>query len=193
MTSIALFHSVLGVRQGVVDAAAQLHGAGHQVRVVDQYYGRVFDDHRKASAFAESIGYPALMRRAVEAVEDLADGFVAAGFSNGAGMSEFVATHRSVSGVLMLSGALALDVIGVDRWPTGVPGQIHYTVGDPFRHQNAIDAVVAKAGEANATISIFDYPGSGHLFTDASLPDQFDPDATELLWERVLAFGPLTN
>lgn len=108
MTSIALFHSVLGVRQGVQDAADRFRQAGHNVRIIDQYGGRVFDDYEEASAFAESIGYPTLMQQAVDAVQDLPDGFVVAGFSNGGGMSEYVATQRPVSGVLMLSGALAL-------------------------------------------------------------------------------------
>ena len=143
MASIALFHSVLGVRTGVLDAAGRLRSAGHDVQVVDQYGGRVFDDYKEASAFAESIGYPVLMQRAADAVQDLPDGFVAAGFSNGGGMSEYVATRRPVAGVLMLSGALALDMIGVEQWPAGMPGQIHYTVDDPFRNQDGIDAVPA--------------------------------------------------
>jgi dienelactone hydrolase len=104
MVRIALFHSVLGVRPGVHDAADRFRRSGHDVTVVDQYEGRVFDDYAEASRFAESIGYPILMRRAEEAVKDLPDGFVAAGFSNGGGMAEYVATRRSVSGVLMLSG-----------------------------------------------------------------------------------------
>ena len=193
MTSIALFHSVLGVRHGVLDAADRLRSAGHEVRVVDQYEGRVFDDYPEASAFAGSIGYPALMERAAEAVADLPDGFVVAGFSNGGGMAEYVATQRSVSGVLMLSGALALDMIGVQRWPAGVPGQIHYTVGDPFRNQDGINAVLTAAREAAVDMDMFDYPGDGHLFTDASLPEEFEAAATEILWERVLAFSALTD
>ncbi len=48
------------------------------------------------------------MERAAAAVEHLPDGFIAAGFSNGGGMSEYVATRRDVAGVLMLSGALPL-------------------------------------------------------------------------------------
>ena len=94
MTQIALFHSVLGVRPGVIDAAERLRAAGHEVEVVDQYGGRVFDDYDEASAHAETIGYPVLMDRAVAAVEHLRDGFVAAGFSNGGGMAEYVATQR---------------------------------------------------------------------------------------------------
>lgn len=193
MTSIALFHSVLDVRHGVLEAANRLRSAGHDVRVVDQYEGRVFDDYIEASAFAGSIGYPALMQRAAEAVADLPDGFVVAGFSNGGGMAEYVALQRSVSGVLMFSGALAPDLIGLERWPAGGPGQIHYTINDPFRNQDGIDAVLAAAREADVDMAMFDYPGNGHLFTDASLHEEFDADATELLWERVLAFSALSD
>jgi len=61
------------------------------VLVVDQYDGRVFDDYDQAEPYAQSIGYPELMRRAAAAVEGLPDGFVVAGFSNGGGMSEYLA------------------------------------------------------------------------------------------------------
>ena len=106
MTDIALFHSVLGVRPGVTEAADRLRSAGYKVLVVDQYDGHLFDDYDEADKFAQGIGYPALMGRAAQAVEDLPDGFITAGFSNGGGMAEFVATVRPVAGVLMLSGVL---------------------------------------------------------------------------------------
>lgn len=80
MTNIALFHSVLGVRPGVAVAADRFRAAGHDVLVVDQYAGRVFDDYNEAGEFAQAIGYPALMERAAEAVQGLSDGFIAAGF-----------------------------------------------------------------------------------------------------------------
>lgn len=188
MADIALFHSVLGVRPGIKDAAVRLREAGHQVLVVDQYDGRVFDDYTAADAFAQNIGYPALMRAAAAAVEDLPDGFIAAGFSNGGGMSEYVASQCPVSGVLMLSGAMPLDMLGVESWPAGVPVQIHYTVGDPFRRQEGIDALVSQIRASGSSVESFDYDGSGHLFTDASLPVEYDGQATELLWQRVLTF-----
>jgi dienelactone hydrolase len=188
MTQIALFHSVLGVRPGVLDAAQRLRAAGHPVEVIDQYDGRVFDDYQEASAFAEGIGYPELMRLAVEKVAQLPDGFIAAGFSNGGGMSEFVATQRRVSGVLMLSGAMPLDLIGLSAWPEGVPAQIHYTLDDPFRRQDGIDRLAASIEAAGAILERFDYPGAGHLFTDESLPAEYDGSSADLLFRRVLAF-----
>lgn len=188
MADIALFHSVLGVRPGVHDAADRLRAEGHDVLVVDQYDGRVFDDYEEAGEFAGSMGYPSLMGIAESAVSDMPDGFIAAGFSNGGGMAEFVATRREVRGVLMLSGALDLGMIGVAAWPKGVPAQIHYTIDDPFRTQAGIDAVAAQVSDAGASIEVFDYQGAGHLFTDPSLPDEFDAEAAELLWSRVLTF-----
>lgn len=188
MSTVALFHSVLGVRPGVLDAAARLRTAGHEVHVVDQYDGRVFDGYDEAAAFAEGIGYPALMARAEAAVAGLPDGFAVAGFSNGGGMAEYVATRRRVAGVVLLSGTLPLELLGVDAWPAGVPAQVHYAVDDPFRQQEWVDAVVGAVRAAGAPVEVFDYPGSGHLFTDASLPVEHDPRATEQLWSRVLPF-----
>lgn len=192
MTQVALFHSVLGIRRGVADAAGRLRAVGHQVLVVDQYDGQAFDDYDKASAFMESIGgYPELMRRAAAGVKTLPDGFVAVGFSNGGGIAEYIATQRQVAGVVMISGALPVETLGSDSWPAGVPAQIHYTTGDPSRRQEWVDAVTASVRAADAQIELFDYPGAGHLFTDASLAREYQPAEAALMWQRVLAFAPL--
>lgn len=188
MTNIALFHSVLGVRPGITVAAERLTAAGHEVTVVDQYDGRVFDDYEPAAAFAEGIGYPALMGAAEQAVSHLPDGFIAVGFSNGGGMAEYVATQRDLGGVVMVAGALGLDMLGVEAWPTGVPAQIHYSEGDPFRNQEWIDSVIAAVRSSSSSIEMFDYPGTGHLFSDESLPEEFHGDNAELLYQRIIEF-----
>jgi dienelactone hydrolase len=188
MARIALFHSVLGVAPGILDAAERLRAAGHEVRVVDQYGGRVFDDLAEAGRFAEGIGYPALMHAAVDAVADLPDGFLCIGFSNGGGMSEHVAQRRAVGGVVLCSGALPLPMLGAEAWPAGVPAQLHYTVGDPFRQPGWAEEVVAAVRRAGGEAELFEYPGDGHLFTDASRPDEYDAESAALLWSRVLAF-----
>ncbi len=186
MTQIALFHSVLGVRPGIRDAADRLRVAGHEVRIVDQYDGRVFDDYAEAGAHVEQLGFPALMAAAVAGVADLPDGFVAMGFSNGAGMAEHVATQRRCAGVVMVAGALPLGVLGVEDWPAGTAVQLHVASGDPLRNREWDDAFLRDA--ASAPVEVFEYPVSGHLFTDASLPAEFDAAATSLLWSRTLGF-----
>jgi dienelactone hydrolase len=188
MATIALFHSVLGVRPGVDDAAELLRSRGHDVRVVDQYGGLVFEDYEPALAYVREVGFPALMAKALDLTADLPDGFVTAGFSNGGGMAEYVAaTRQGVRGVVMLSGALDPAEIGV-TWPKGVPAQVHYTLDDPRREQEGIDAVVAAVEAAGARVEVFDYPGSGHLFADASKTDEYQPAEAELMWSRVTQF-----
>jgi dienelactone hydrolase len=190
MTTVALFPSVLGIRAGVLDAAERLRRDGHEVLVVDLYEGRTFDDYEPAMAFAEEeLGHAELMRRSREAVADLPEGFVSAGFSLGCVMAVHIATQRAVSGVLMIAGALPASAFGADaRWPAGVSAQTHSTLDDPWREQDMIDRAVLEVRSAGGTLEVFDYPGTGHLFTDSSLPAEYDAVGTELLWSRVLPF-----
>jgi dienelactone hydrolase len=188
MATIALFHSVLGRTLGVDHAAELLGSHGHDVHVVDQYDGQVFDAYEPAGAYVEEVGFPALMAKALDLTADLPNGFFAVGFSNGGGMAEFVAARRpGVRGVVMISGALDPAEIGV-TWPSGVPAQVHSTVDDPRRVQPWIDAVAAAVERAGGTAEVFDYPGAGHLFADPSKTDEYQPAEAELMWSRVTEF-----
>lgn len=187
MTTVVLFHSVLGLRQGEADAAARLRADGHEVLLPDLIDGRVFDEYEPAMAYSRELD-DRLYERASAAVAEVPDGFVVAGFSQGSGVATFVATRRRVSGVLQLSGLNVVEWFGPDAaWPAGVDTQSHQTVGDPFR-----DPVVEQArrdvSAAGGTLELFDYPGDGHLFTDPTLPQEYDAEATELMWSRVLPF-----
>jgi dienelactone hydrolase len=71
----------------------------------------------------------------------------------------------------------------------GRTGPTHSTRDDPWREQEEIDQTVRDVEAGGGSIEVFDYPGSGHLFTDLTLPDEYDPDATETFWSRALAFA----
>lgn len=185
---VALFHSALGVREGIHLAADRLRGGGHAVHVVDQYEGRTFDSYSEANEFVGELGFPTLMRRALDAVAGLPDGFAAMGFSNGAGMATFVACNRHVERLVLCSGALPLQMIDVEHWPTGMPAQLHYALNDPFRAEESVESVLRSANEAGAIAEYIQYPGSGHLFTDPSLPEEFDAHSTEALWSHAATF-----
>lgn len=111
------------------------------------------------------------------------------GFSQGSSVAVYVATRRGVSGVLQLSGLNLLEWFGPDAvWPAGVDSQCHQTLGDPFRENAITEQAVRDIAAAGSTLELFDYPGNGHLFTDPTLPDEYDAEATELLWSRVVPF-----
>ena len=56
MSDIVLFHSVLGLRAGVLDAADRLRAAGHTVHTPDYYDGRTYDEYPPAFEFLDEIG-----------------------------------------------------------------------------------------------------------------------------------------
>jgi hypothetical protein len=112
MATVVLFHSVLGIRQGELDAAEQLRGDGHEVLVPDLYAGRVFDGYEPAIAWSDELGNDALFERGLAAVADVPDGFVAGGFSQGSTVAVFVAIRRAVAGVLQFSGLNVVEWFG---------------------------------------------------------------------------------
>ncbi|MGQ0844466.1 MAG: dienelactone hydrolase family protein [Sporichthyaceae bacterium] len=189
MTRIVLFHSVLGIRPGIFDAARRFTAAGHEVLVVDLFDGEVFDDYEQAMAFAEGeIGHPELIARAARATESVPDGFLVGAWSMGTAMATHVALTRKVAGALFYGGAVDPAHFDAGPWPAGVPAQIHCTTDDPWREQEEIDACAAAVRAAGGRTEVFDYPGTGHLFTDASLSREYDETAAELCWERSLEF-----
>jgi dienelactone hydrolase len=190
MTTVALFHSVLGVRQGVLDAAERLRQDGHVVLVPDLYDARTFDEYPPAMTFAwEELGVGPLTAKALDAVADLPDGFVSVGFSLGCVLAAHVATNRPVSRVLWIAGAFPVSAFGDGRvWPQGVPAQTHSTLEDPWREQEEIDLAVRDVAAGGGTLEVFDYPGGGHLFNDPTLPAEYDAATTELMWSRALPF-----
>lgn len=185
---IALFPSALGVRPGITDAADRLRAAGHDPAIVDFYDGDSYDTYDDGMARTEAIGFDQLISTAVTAVADEPDGLVVAGWSNGAACAQVVALQRPVAGAITFTNPIDLDFLGGGPWPSGVPLQIHYMPEDPFYDEGSVESVSQAVQEAGGKCEVYSYEGKAHLFTDPSLPDEFHAEATELVWERTLAF-----
>jgi dienelactone hydrolase len=188
VTTIALFHSALGLRPGVLEFAGRLRAAGHAVHPSDSFDGQTFDDLDQGTAKRDAIGIPELIRRAQQAVDGLAADTVYAGLSMGCGAAEFLAATRpGARGALLISGALDPQGFGVQRWPQRVPVQVHYAADDPLVDRAQVDALGVAVRAADSDFQAHTYPGAGHLFTDPDLAE-YDRDAAELLLRRALEF-----
>ncbi|MFG3255646.1 dienelactone hydrolase family protein [Streptomyces sp. NPDC048172] len=191
MTEIVLFHSVLGIRAGITDAAARFRAAGHTVHTPDLYEGRSFDTYDEAFAFLASIGgIPELITRTQASVEHLPEDVVYAGFSNGgASVLLLTATRPGARGALLFHAAMPLTAFEMDfTWPHGVPAQVHYATGDPYREEAGITGLAAEVRAAGAPFDQYDYEGTGHLFSDPELPEEYDKESAELMFSRALEF-----
>jgi len=192
MAEVVLFHCALGLRPGVTAAADRLRAAGHTVHAPDYYDGEVFDDLDDGLRKRDALGNAEIVRKAREAVSGLPAGLVYAGFSLGAVPAELLAASRpGALGAVLMHGAVPVEgfsEFGIDRWPEGVPVQVHYAAGDPWVEA---EEEVAPLGDAvrgaGAAFEEHAYPGSGHLFADPDLPE-YDRASSEEMWRRVLAF-----
>ena len=191
MAEIVLFHSALGLRPGVASAADRLREAGHSVHVPDFYDGEVFDDLDDGLRKRDELGVAEILRRAREAVARLPAGLVFAGFSLGNDPAELLAAETpGARGALLMHGAVPIEAFsefGVERWPEGVPVQVHYAAEDPWVEAEEVAVLGDAVSRAGASFEEHSYPGSGHLFADPGLPE-YDRASSEAMWRRALTF-----
>ena len=184
MAQILLFHSVYGLRPAVFAAADRLRAAGHEVVTPDLYGLPAVDTVEEGFALLEKVGRDTVLDRARAAARDLPPETVLAGFSMGAGVAGALLAERPAAAALLLLHGTGGAPEAVRP---GLPVQLHLADPDEYEPQNEVDEWQRAMTAADADLSVHRYPGPGHLYTDAALPDH-DPAAAERTWERVLAF-----
>jgi dienelactone hydrolase len=191
MAEVVLFHHVQGLTDGIRAFADQLRAGGHTVHTPD-----LFEGERPASiddgvAHTRTVGGDVLDKRADQAVADLPEGLVYAGFSFGAATAQRLAqTRPGARGALLYESCIPLTGDwAFGPWPDGVPVQIHGMDQDPFfALEGDIDAARALVETVGPELGeLFVYPGDKHLFSDSSLPS-YDPDAAALVVQRSRKF-----
>lgn len=188
MADVLLFHHAQGLTPGVDAFADELRGAGHTVRTTDLFDGRTFGSIEEGMAYIQANGFDTLRKRGVQTAEGLPSELVYAGFSFGESIAQELAqTRPGARGALLFYSCIPISgEWAFGPWPDGVPVQIHGMDADPiFVGEGDIEAareIVATVADAE----LFLYPGDQHYFSDSSLPS-YDPEATKLLTQRVLA------
>lgn len=189
-TEVMLFHHVQGLTAGVRSFAEALRDVGHTVHTPDLFEARTFATIEDGMAHAREVGFGTLLERgvAVAAETVTSERVVYAGFSLGAMPAQQLAqTRADARGALLLHACLPVSEFG-ERWPAGVPVQVHGMDADPFFAEEGGDLDAARDLVASTDqAELFLYPGSQHLFADSSL-GSYDAAAAALLLDRVLGF-----
>jgi len=188
MAEVLLFHHAQGQTPGFHRFADELRQEGHTVHTPDLFDGRTFGSIDEGLAHVKELGgFGPLIERGVHVADELPEGLVYGGFSMGVLPAQMLAqTRPGARGALLFYSAVPVSEFG-ERWPAGVPVQVHGMDADPyFVDEGDIDAareLVAQADDGE----LFTYPGDQHYFADSSLPS-YRPEAAELLTQRVLEF-----
>jgi len=183
MAYVVVFHSMLGLRPVERRAAEHLRHAGHDVSVPDLYEGRTAETMGEGYALMGEVGWPTITRRANDAVQEVPANAVLLGFSMGVGVVGALLSERTRASAVVLLHALTALPANVRR---GLPLQVHVGSNDAFAPMAEIAALSASASQAGVDARIFAYPGAGHFYTDAAIPEH-DAHAANLTWQRILA------
>jgi dienelactone hydrolase len=188
MAEIVLFHHAQGLTSGLLGVAETLRAAGHTVHTPDLYDGRTFDSLDDGIAYAREIGFDAVRQRGVDAADAIGTDLVYAGVSLGVMPAQQLAqTRPGARGALLIDGCLPVSEFS-EKWPAGVPVQIHGMDADPWFAEEGGDIDAARAlADSTDQAELFLYPGDKHLFLDSSLPG-YDRAAAEQLSARLLSF-----
>ncbi len=185
MASVILFHSVLGLRPVELAAAERMRAAGHSVSVPDLFAGVTAETVERGMELIEDIGWDRICERAQAVLAELPATTILAGVSMGCGVVASVWPERPETKGLLLLHAPAEVPAGMKL--AGLRAQLHVGEHDDFWPPEELRRWQMAAELAGMAAELHIYPGAGHFYTDASLPD-YDAQATEETWSRALRF-----
>lgn len=186
---IVVYHSVLGIRQGEENMAERMRKLGFEVSILDLYDGKVFETYDKALILFEAIGIPGLIEQALKALEGTNGPIIFAGFSNGGALAEVMTIeYPHTVGCLLFHAALPIQEIGATKWPENVPVQVHYADEDPWRENDYVEKFLKQVELSGSKAELFEYQSKGHLFSDTTLPDEYNEVETKKLYSHVENF-----
>ncbi len=187
MSDVLLFHHAQGRTPGVLAFADRLREAGHTVHTPDLFDGRLFDSIEAGMAHVEELGMDNVIERGTAAAQSLPEQLFYVGFSLGVVPAQKLAqTRDGARGAVLATRACRASSSGRGRTAC----RCRSTAWTPTRSSSAKVTSTPLARSSTPptwTAELFLYPGDQHYFADSSLPS-YDPEATALLTQRVLAF-----
>jgi len=171
--------------------ADRIADEGHTVLVPDLLAGATFDDAAVAQAHLESLDVDrlaSLTRASVHLVREKGadrDAPVSiVGLSMGAslGLWASIRMAEEVSRVVSFYGAQTIDFAGAQA-----AYQLHFADDDELVDSDEASFMEATIALTGLEVESHSYPGTSHWFFESEGPN-YDPDAAEQAWERVVRF-----
>jgi dienelactone hydrolase len=185
VAKIMLYHSIMGLRPAILEAAERLRSRGHEVAVPDLIEGAVFSGYGEARSHLESLGLPKVLSRAAEAAKAFGPGTVYMGFSLGAACALGAAARSpGARGCVAVAGVATLAELRAAAWPAGVDAQLHFSIRDPGYDRAKAKLLEKAVEDSGSSFALFEYDAGGHLFADPGMSD-YDAGTAALFWKNV--------
>jgi carboxymethylenebutenolidase len=185
---VLLLHPWWGLNQTIRDLADRLAGDGFTVMAPDMFGGTVLTTKDDAEANVKSLTDADSQRIRADVLAAL-DHLLANPDSRGdragiIGLSFGAMEGTEVAGERSDIGAVVMYYSGIFEAPAGIPYLGHFAEDDEFDDSAEVPDF-EKTLHAGSAAHV--YPGTKHWFIEGDRPE-FDRDASELAYERTVAF-----
>jgi carboxymethylenebutenolidase len=189
---VLVLHPWWGLNEDIKGVCNRLAEAGFVALAPDLYDGRIATTIEEAGKFVEAMDEDAareLTRAATtallahEACQGNQIGVI--GFSLGGMYGVWIAHAQpeQVAAVVLFYGAGMLEETNTHASYMG-----HFAENDPYEDADYIEQLEQSLRENGRPTTFHTYPNVGHWFFEPSRPDAYDDAASQLAWERTLAF-----
>ncbi len=189
---VLVLHPWWGLNEDIKNVANRLAEAGFVALAPDLYDGRI------ATTIPEAEEYSSIMDQdtaqeiiraateqllAHEACQGSQIGVI--GFSLGGMYGVWIAHAQpeQVAAVVLFYGAGMLEETNTQASYLG-----HFAANDPYEDADYVAQLEQSLRENGRPTTFHIYPNTGHWFFEPSRPDAYDEAASQLAWERTLAF-----
>ena len=189
---VLVLHPWWGLNEDIKNVADRLAEAGFVALAPDLYNGRIATTIEQAGEYADALDEDAaraIVQAAAAALQNhdacLPGPLGVIGFSLGAMFGIWLAHAQpeQVSAVVLFYGL---------GWTSHTNTQAsylgHFAENDQYEDDDYRDEFEKALQENGRPTTFHIYPNTGHWFFEPSRPDAYDAAASELAWERTLAF-----
>jgi len=118
------------------------------------------------------------------------EGLGVIGFCMGGGVALWLATLRpdQIKAAVPFYGIIPWEAAQPDYSKLAALVQGHYAENDDFANPESVRALDAQLKSLGKQAEFFEYPGTGHAFTNEQNSEGYAPDATAVAFGRAFAF-----
>jgi carboxymethylenebutenolidase len=185
--AVLVLHEFFGLQSSFKAIADRLNAEGFTVLAPDLYDGKLASTVDEARALAESLDIDATLRRLRAAAAFLTEnwhprlGIV--GFSLGTDFAVALASEQPPEAIVLYYGTGEVEH---SNWRGPTLG--HFAADDEWTPLAEVEEEFAGLVETGMEAEMHVYPGTGHWFANAAVPDAYDPAAAETALVRTSEF-----
>jgi carboxymethylenebutenolidase len=189
---VLVLHAWWGLTEFIEDFCSRLAESGYVAFAPDLYGGKIAATISEAESLSNELdkqGAISNTRRSMDYLWNHAQvshvGLGVIGFSMGAYFALNLSAEVSdrLKAVVLFYGTSSADFKNSNAAYLG-----HFAKNDPYEPAEYVDHLEEALLSAGLEVTFFRYEDAGHWFFESDQPDAYNPEASQLAWERTLSF-----